>query len=160
DIAARDTAAASATQAHSTLQESFGAGQARIEQLERDLAVVRGESGERAASMRRLESERDEQINRFAAAEARAVELERRIDDNAEVIRQLTQELRTPLSRSTEIEGDLYAAEEAIHRLETELRAKTAKLEELTHTQEEWRSTIDNARQSLAERDSLINRLE
>jgi chromosome segregation ATPase len=160
DIAARDAAAATAAQANSTLQDSLTAAQARIEQLERDLAVIRGESSERAATMLRLESERDEQINRFAAAEARAVELERRIDDNAEVIRQLQQELHSTLARNTEIEADLYAAEEAIRRLETELRAKTTRLEELTHTQEEWRSTIDNARQSLAERDSLIHRLE
>jgi chromosome segregation ATPase len=160
DIAARDTSVAAATQSHSTLQSQLAANQVRIEQLERDLAVVRGESGQRATNMLRLESERDEQINRFAAAEARAVELERRIDDNAEVIRQLQEELRTALGRGTELEGDLTAAEDAINRLETELRAKTAKLDDLSRTQEEWRGTIDSARQSLAERDSLIHRLE
>jgi chromosome segregation ATPase len=160
DLAARETAVANVTQAQSTLQGSLAASQARIEELERDLAIARGESSQRAATMLRLESERDEQINRFAAAEARAVELERRIDDNAEVIRQLQQELRTTLTRGTELEGDLNAAEELLHRLEGELRAKSTKFEELSRTQEEWRSTIENARQSLAERDSLIHRLE
>ena len=160
DIVARDTAAATTTQAQATLQANLAAGQARIEELERDIAVLRGETGERAASMRRLEAERDEQINRFAAGEARAVELERRIADNDEVVRQLQEELRATLTRGTELEGDLHAAEDAINRLETELRNKSMKLDEVTRTQEEWRSTIDNARHSLADRDSMIHRLE
>ncbi len=51
-------------------------------------------------------------------------------------------------------------AEEALNRVETELRNKNARFEDLAKTHEEWRSTIDNARQSLVERDSLIHRLE
>jgi chromosome segregation ATPase len=160
DIAARDTAAAASTQTHAALQATLVTTQARVEQLERDLAVLRGETSERAANMQRLEEERDEQINRFASAEARAVELEQRIADNAEVIGQLQEELRATLLRGTELEGDLHAAEDAINRLETELRNKSTKLEELTRTQEEWRTTIDDARHSLAERDSMIHRLE
>ena len=39
---------------------------------------------------------------------------------------------RSSLRRSTELEGDLRAAEDAINRLEAELRTKSTKLEELT----------------------------
>ncbi len=64
------------------------------------------------------------------------------------------------LARSAELESDLRAAEDMINRVETELRNKSSRLDDLSKTHEEWRSTIENARQSLAERDSLIHRLE
>jgi predicted nucleic acid-binding Zn-ribbon protein len=142
------------------LEKRLSAVLLKAEGLERDLAVARAEISERAAAVIRIEAERDAQINRFAASEARAVDLERRTDDQAESIRQLQEELRAGLNRATELEADLTAAEETIHRIEGELRAKSSKLDELTRTHEEWRSTIESARQSLAERDSLIHRLE
>jgi chromosome segregation ATPase len=160
DIKTRDAAIAEAARAHAALEKAHEVSQARIDELDRDLAVLRAESAERAASVLRLEAERDGQLKRFTAAEARAVELEQRVEDGAEMLKQLQEELRAAVSRSTDLEGDLHAAEDAIHRLETELRAKTSKLDDLTRTHEEWRTTIDSARQSLAERDSLINRLE
>jgi DNA repair exonuclease SbcCD ATPase subunit len=157
---ARDAAVTEATHLRESFDSRMAGQQARIDELERDLAVSRAESAERSATMIRLEGERDDQINRLAAAQARALDLERRIEDNAEVIRQLQEELRAVLNRGTELEGDLTAAEDAINRLETELRTKSTKLEDLSRTHEEWRSTIEDARHSLAERDSLINRLE
>ncbi len=159
-IEALESAGAQTVQARTALDEQRAANQLRIEELERDLAISRAESAERATGMLRLEAERDDQVNRFAASEARAVELERRIDDNAEVIRQLQEDLRAMLTRGTELEGDLRAAEDAINRLEGELRTRSAKLDELTRTHEEWRSTVETARHSLAERESLIHRLE
>ena len=156
----KESAVAAAAIAHSDLEKRLAQSQIRIEELDRDLAVARAESAQRASATLRVEAERDEQINRFAASEARAVELERRVDDQAETIRQLQEELRASLTHGTEIEGDLRAAEDAINRLEAELRAKSTKLEDLTRTQEDWRSTIESARQSLAERESLIHRLE
>lgn len=159
-VAEKDAALGKVTQTHAALERSHEASRARIEELESNLAVAAAESAERAASVLRLESDRDGQVTRAAAAEARATDLEHRLADSAETVRQLQDELRTALARSVELEGDLHAAEDAIHRLETELRTKSTKLDDLTKTHEEWRSTIDSARQSLAERDSLINRLE
>jgi chromosome segregation ATPase len=142
------------------LDKRLAAMQLRAEQLDRELAVARAEIAERVAATLRIETERDEQIKRFAASEARAVALERRADEHAEHIGQLQEELRASLSRGTELEGDLHAAEDALTRLETELRTKSTKLEDLSKTHEEWRGTIETARQSLAERESLIHRLE
>jgi chromosome segregation ATPase len=159
-VTARDAAAAEAAQTRAGLEKQLAEIQSRIGVLEGQLAAASTESAERAASIRRLEGERDAQVNRSAAAEARAVELETRLGDGTDLIRQLQDELRASLTRNSELESDLHAAEEAIHRLEAELRTKSTKLEDLTKTHEEWRSTIENARHSLAERDSLINRLE
>jgi chromosome segregation ATPase len=159
-LAERETALRLSGDGRAELEKRFSASQARMEMLDRDLTVARAEISERVSSARRLEAERDEQINRFAASEARAVELERRTDDQAESIRQLQEELRISLNRSTELEGDLRAAEDAINRVEVELRTKSTKLDELTRVHEEWRSTIESARQSLSERDNLIHRLE
>jgi len=149
-----------ASAARSDLEKHLAESQLRVETLDRDLAVARAENAERAAAMLRVEAERDEQMKRLAESEVRGVELAARCDENAEVIRQLQEELRTSLMRATELEGDLRAAEDAINRIETDLRLKSSKLEDLNRTQEEWRSTVESARQSLAERDSLINRLE
>jgi chromosome segregation ATPase len=156
----RDTALTSLAEARGDLEKRLTAAQQRAEELDRNLAVARAEIAERASATLRVEGERDEQIKRFAASEARAVELEQRADDYRESIRQLQEELRSSLARSTELEGDLRAAEDTIHRLEGELRTKSTRLDDLTRTHEEWRNTIESARASLAERDSLINRLE
>ncbi|HVY82472.1 MAG TPA: FHA domain-containing protein, partial [Steroidobacteraceae bacterium] len=159
-LAEKDVALKALAEARADLEKRLSASQQRAETLDRELIVARAEIAERLAAVLRAEAERDEQINRFAASEARAVELERRADEYQENIRLLQEELRASLNRTTELEGDLRAAEDAINRLEGELRAKSTKLDDLTKTHEEWRSTIETARASLAERDSLIHRLE
>ena len=95
-----------------------------------------------------------------AASEARALELERRVEGSVGEHPPAAGRAARQLNRSTELEGDLRAAEDAINRLETELRAKSASWKSCHKTNEEWRSTIESARQSLAERESLIHRLE
>jgi len=159
-LAERDSSLKSLGELRADLETRLESSTQRADELERNLTMARAEIVERVAATLRVEGERDEQINRFAASEARAVELERRADDYQESIRQLQEELRASLGRSTELEGDLRAAEDTIHRLETELRTKSTRLEELTKTHEEWRGTIEAARSSLAERDSMIHRLE
>jgi hypothetical protein len=47
-----------------------------------------------------------------------------------------------------------------IHRLEVDLRSRSARLEELEKTNHEWRATVEEARHALTDRDSLIRRLE
>jgi chromosome segregation ATPase len=159
-LAEKEAALKSTADARADLDKRLASGQQRIEALDRELSVARAEVAERVSAALRLEAERDDQINRFAASEGRAVELERRVDEYQENIRQLQDELRATVSRNTELEGDLSAAEDILNRLESDLRTKSTKLEDLTRTQEEWRTTIETARASLAERESLIQRLE
>ncbi len=159
-LATQENALRTAAEIRIELEDRFAATQLRVEDLDRELVVARAEIAERVAANLRIETERDELINRLATSAARALESERRADENAESMRQLQDELRASLNRSTELEGDLQAAEDAINRLEVELRTKSTKLDDLSKTHEEWRGTIESARTSLAERDSLINRLE
>jgi FHA domain len=64
------------------------------------------------------------------------------------------------VARVKELEGDLRAAEDMINRLEADLRGRSARLDELERSNQEWRSTVEEARHALTDRDSLIRRLE
>src|SRR5262249_698361 len=75
-IAEKDDALRGLGDARAELEKRLSTNLLRAENLERDLAVARAEIAERVTATRRVESERDDQINRYAASEARAVELE------------------------------------------------------------------------------------
>ena len=57
-------------------------------------------------------------------------------------------------------ESDLSVSEEAINRLESEVRSRSMRVEELTRINSQMQSDIADARRWLAERDSLMQRLE
>jgi hypothetical protein len=72
----------------------------------------------------------------------------------------LQTDLNAATSRTQELDADLRAAEDAIHRVEAELRSKSARLEELAKATEDWRNTAETARRMLEEREARIQRLE
>jgi len=115
------------------LEAACAAQQSRIDALEAELAAARAQHADALAA---------------AGAE------------NAAALSRAEQEVRSTRERVGALEADLRAAEEAIHRLEGELRAKNARIDELTRLNDDWRSTLEAARQSLEERDALIRRLE
>jgi chromosome segregation ATPase len=137
-------ALAAAAERERELESARAAQQSRIETLAAELAAARAQHGQA------LESERAEHARAVAAAEAQV----------AERMAAVQAELRASAERTAAAEGDLRAAEEAIHRLESDARAKSARIEELTKLNDDWRATLEAARTSLAERDSLIRRLE
>ena len=57
-------------------------------------------------------------------------------------------------------ENDLRVSEEAINRLESELRSRNMRVEELTRINAQMQADIADARRWLDERDSLMQRLE
>ncbi len=63
-------------------------------------------------------------------------------------------------AKLTERENEVLTATEALRRLEGELRAKDAKIEELTKETNDWRETIAEAQKALSDRDSRIRQLE
>ena len=124
--------------------------------------MARAEIAERAAATLRIEAERDEQINRFAASEARAVDLERRTDDNrrnpSASCRKscASASIAAPSSKAICVPRKTPSI-----ALEGELRAKSTKLDELiAHARGMAQHHRESRAQSLAERDSLIHRLE
>jgi FHA domain len=60
----------------------------------------------------------------------------------------------------TERDNDVHVAEEALRRLEGELRSKNVKLEEMAKESSDWRETIAEAQRALSERDARIRQLE
>ena len=132
----------------------------RAEQLDTELAAVRAELQQRAAALQEAGAERNEHMGRIAATEAQVEELERRILEQQEFVRVLQVECNAGAGRVKELEGDLRAAEDMINRLEGELRGRNSRLDELEKTNQHWRATVEEARNALIDRDSLIRRLE
>jgi chromosome segregation ATPase len=132
----------------------------RIEQLESEIAAVRAELQSSASALQTAGVERNEHVARIAAGETRIQDLESRVAEQQEFVRQLQAESNASTARAKELENDLRAAEEALNRLETEGRSKGARMEELEKINSEWRATVEEARHAIADRDGLIERLE
>jgi FHA domain len=132
----------------------------RAELLESELATVRAELQQRVAALQAASTERGEHMARIAAGDARIEDLEGRIVEQQESVRTLQVDSNASVARARELEGDLRAAEDMIHRLEGELRSRNARLDELERTTQHWRVTVEEARNALMDRDSLIRRLE
>jgi chromosome segregation ATPase len=132
----------------------------RLEQLESETAVVRAELQSTTSALQTAGVERSEHVARIAAGEARIQELEGRVAEQQEVVRQLQAESNASVARAKELENDLRAAEETLNRLEAETRGKGARVDELEKINSEWRATVEEARHAIADRDGLIERLE
>jgi chromosome segregation ATPase len=156
----QDAAARAAQSRCEELEAATTAQRKRFEQIESELATVRAELQQRTAALQEATTERSEHMARIAAGEARAQELEARIQEQKEFVRLLQADSNANVARAKELEGDLRAAEEMINRLETDLRTRSARLDELEKTNHEWRATVEEARHALTDRDSLIRRLE
>ena len=132
----------------------------RIEQLESEIAAVRAELQSSASALQIAGVERNEHVARIAAGETRMQELETRVTEQQEVVRQLQAEANVSMARAKELENDLHVAEEALNRLEAETHNKGARVDELEKINSEWRATVEEARHAIADRDGLIERLE
>jgi chromosome segregation ATPase len=160
DVIKQTHATRSAEAARAEVETKAATALERIRGLETALATARAEVEARVLAQRQSESEIAGLLARAGEAETRANEAQAEARDQIETLRVLQEELRVSTSRVHELEGDLHAAEDTINRLEAELRSKGSKLEEVTKTNEEFRDTVESARQVLSERESLIRRLE
>ncbi len=141
----------------SQLQERERTLQAEIDSRD---ARLQAQFDEHSAAIESARLEADSHLQRLNAAEGRVEELENELSDRQDGMRTLHEELSVVSERKQEVENDLSAAEDTINRLEAELRAKSTRLDELTKASEEWRSIVEEAKDSLAQRDSFIHRLE
>ena len=132
----------------------------RAEQLDTELAAVRTELQQRSVALQEASTERGELMAQIAAGDARIKELENRMSEQQEFVRVLQADSNASVARAKELEGDLRAAEDMVNRLEGDLRGRATRLDELEKTNREWRTTVEEARAALTDRDSLIRRLE
>ncbi len=159
-LAEQEHAAAATAAERAELETRHAGSRLRVAELEREIAAAGTSVKEYAAVAQRAEAEREQHTERLAIAETRSSGLQAQLAERDETIRLLQDELRASLTRATELEADLRAAEDAIHRVEADLRGKSARLDELAKSSDEWRGTLENARHTLADRDSVIQRLE
>ena len=128
--------------------------------IESRILALSAELEARTVALRAAEAQQAELQVRVTRAEARVLESESQAGDQQETIARLHEALRATREKLDVSEGDVRAAEELLNRIESDLRAKSAKLDEVMKTQEEWRSTVEAAREALDERDMAIRRME
>ena len=127
---------------------------------EAEVAAVRAELQSSSSSLQAAAVERNEHMGRIAASEARIKEMDARMAEQQETVRQLQAECNASIARAKELESDLRAAEDTINRLEAEARTKGARVDELEKINSDWRATVEEARHAISDRDVLIERLE
>jgi hypothetical protein len=157
----------------------------RIRELDAELSArasefetsLTGSAADHANKLTALMAEHEAKLAALAAdheakASARAAEYESltsaRATEFAEHLAARVQEFEAQrAARDAEWQGklaerdnDVQAAEESLRRLEGELRAKSAKIEELSKESSGQRETIAEAQKAITERDARIQKLE
>ncbi|MGH8261244.1 MAG: FHA domain-containing protein [Steroidobacteraceae bacterium] len=179
EAAQRETQLAEARRDLAVHRERAGALAGELTAARERIAHLTAESGSRSTAgaqaltaalsrQRELEAAAAAQQSRVEALSGQLGELEaqqgKALADadvrHAEALAALESELRASRERLEAADRDLRAAEDMILRLESDLRTRTARVDELTRLNDDWRATLEAARQSLAERDALIRRLE
>ena len=135
------------------------------EQSDATLAALQEQADARLVALRDrtavLERELEQMTSDHDAAACRIRELEADMSSRySDLELQATARENEYNARLAERDHDLSAAEEALQRLENELKSKNAKLGELASASDDWRSTIVESQQALAERDQRIRQLE
>jgi len=165
----RDNAAQAATLAG--LRESLEAARQKVQMLEAETANLRAGIARRDAQISTLEADlatrqqRESGLRRrldeaLAATTDQVPELRAEVQRREEELRNLKAELAQARAQAADKNADLEVAEESIRQLESELRDKAGKLQEASHTVEEWRSVIAESQRSILQRDSRIQQLE
>jgi hypothetical protein len=113
--------------ARSEAATALAAERKRVQQLETELAGVRQEMEDWGVVLQAAQQERDEHTRNAAASAARVRELEQRLADQLQELRALQDGGTASGTRVLELEGDLRAAEDSIHRLEAQLRDRIAR---------------------------------
>ncbi|MCB1625974.1 MAG: FHA domain-containing protein, partial [Pseudomonadales bacterium] len=139
--------------------------EAALVRVNTDLVLQREQSDAQMQTVRAqvtaLEGELEQMSADQDAASGRIRELEAEMSSRySDLELQATARENEYNAQLAERDHDLRAAEEALNRLENELRNKNAKIEELANASDDWRSTIVEAQSALAERDRRIRQLE
>ena len=166
-----ETQAAAATQshadalragaaAHRELQDSHSALIAQTAVLETELSALREQTAEQVAAVQQISAEHANRLTQLQAKEAEIAALTTQAGSQAQAITAGAERNRLNLERIAIFENDLQVAEEAINRLESEVRSRNMRVEELTRINTQMQTDIADARRWLEERDSLMQRLE
>jgi hypothetical protein len=128
--------------------------------MEAQLVELRAESIEHVTAVQQVTSEHAARLAQIESQEARLTALTAQVATQSQTILADAERNRVNLDRIAVAENDLRVSEEAINRLESEVRARSMRVEELTRINTQMQTDIADARRWLAERDSLMQRLE
>jgi chromosome segregation ATPase len=129
-------------------------------QLEERTSALRVAIDERDARLQLAQSDIEAQHKHLQTVQERVHALEGQIADQIEKARAMQAQSRASAQNKQSLETELQAAQEAIARLETELKLRSESVDQLSKSSAEWRQLLEQNRESLAERDAFIKRLE
>ncbi len=116
--------------------------QGRVDELAAAAAeagALRSVAAEREQAMLRLQASQAELLARVTAAEAALQERDAQLAEQHDALRTLQSECNAGIARCEELESDLRAAEDTVHRLEAELRNRGARAGESGRSRTERR---------------------
>jgi chromosome segregation ATPase len=149
----------------------LSASQKRADTLDVESMNLRAGIARRDSQIAILEAELQARQDREAHLSARLTELHASIDVNVpdlrdelrareEQVRRLNADLKAAQALLDDKNEDLQVAEESIRNLEIDVRDKSGKLSEANVAVEEWRAVIAESQRSILQRDSRIQELE
>jgi chromosome segregation ATPase len=154
-----DALRAAAT-AHRELQDNHSGLIAQKAVLETDLAALREQTDGHVAAVQQITSEHANRLIQLQEREAQISTLTAQVASQVQNLTAETERNRVNQERLAIAENDLRVSEEAINRLESEVRSRSMRVEELTRINSQMQADIADARRWLDERDSLMQRLE
>ncbi|MEJ0006072.1 MAG: FHA domain-containing protein [Steroidobacteraceae bacterium] len=149
-----------AAAAHTELKDSNSALAAQKATLDAELAALREQTAGHVAAVKQLSDEHAERVAQLQSREAEVIALAAQVATQAQTLQVETERNRVNEERIAIHESDLRVSEEAINRLESEVRSRNMRVEELTRINSQMQADIADARRWLDERDSLMQRLE
>jgi chromosome segregation ATPase len=150
----------SGADAHSKLQNANAALVAQQAKLEAELVALRAESAEHVAAVQQVTAEHANRMVQIQARDKQIAELTAQVETQAKTIHSDAELRRTADDSLAVAENDLRVAEEAVNRLEADVRSSNMRVEELTQINTQMQAQIADAQRWLGERDSLMQRLE
>jgi len=153
---ALDTAAA----AHGDLQAANAALLREQSALEAEIATASEQLAEHVRAEQQFAVERAQRLAQIESCNAQIAALTAQVALQAQTIQAEVELSRANQERIAIAENDLRASEHAINRLEADVRSRNIRVEELTRINTLMQADIEDARRWLAERDSLMQRLE
>jgi len=150
----------SAATAHSELQAAHAALTTRNAALDTELGALRQQSIEHVAAVQQVTAEHASRLEQLQARDAQILTLTSQVETQARTILSDSERLRATDERIAIVENDLRVSEEAINRLESDVRTRSMRVEELTKINSQMQGEIADAKRWLDERDALMQRLE
>jgi hypothetical protein len=149
-----ETALTEARTRVATLAAELAAERKHGAELEESLTKVRSEMEQWAGAVRAAQVERSGHLANIASGDVRVKQLEDRVAEQVDLLRTLQSASDAAIARTREVEEDLRVAEEAIARLESQLRGRETRVSELEKANLQWRHTREESRVGHADTDT------